>query len=169
MKFILDGMLGSLTRWLRMIGHDASYVNDARDRDLVAKATNERRILLTSDIALFRLATARGAEAYLVKGRTEAERLAGLASRFKLTLSVETAESRCPTCGSSLNATSKEQIKDKVPATTFNVFSEFWTCSNPSCGQIYWKGSHWENINAVLKEAKRIQKRNESANEDREK
>jgi len=140
-----------------MMGHDAVYLNDARDQDLVASAVRENRILLTSDVALYRFATARGADAYLVKGRTEAERLASLASRFKLDLSVNTAESRCPTCGSALSIASKEEVRGKVPATTFNVFDEFWTCSNLECGKVYWQGSHWENISAVLEKARKIQ------------
>jgi len=159
MRFVLDGMLGKLTRWLRMMGHDAIYLNDAKDQELVANAVKEKRILLTSDVALFRLAIARGAEAYLVKGRTEAERLASLAKRYKLDLSVNTAESRCPTCGSPLRVTTKEAVREKVPATTFNVFEEFWACSNPKCGKVYWQGSHWENIGAVQERAKEIMRR----------
>jgi len=159
MRFVLDGMLGKLTRWLRMMGHDAIYLNDAKDQDLVASAVKESRILLTSDVALYRFATARGADAYLVKGRTEAERLAGLANRFKIDLSVDTADSRCPACGSPLRMASKEEVRGKIPATTFNVFTEFWTCSNSECGKVYWQGSHWENINAVLEKARNIQRR----------
>lgn len=157
MKFVLDGMLGKLTRWLRMMGYDALYLNDAKDQDLVANAIQQKRILLTSDVALYRYATARGAEAFLVKGRTEAERLAGLADRFKFDLSVDTTQSRCPTCGAVLNTASKEEVKGKVPETTFNVFDEFWACSNPDCGKVYWRGSHWENISAVLEKARKIQ------------
>ena len=158
MRFVLDGMLGKLTRWLRMMGHDAIYLNDAKDRDLVTTATKENRILLTSDVALYRLATARGADVYLVKGRTEAERLASLARRFKLDLSVDTADSRCPVCGSSLNIIPKEKVKEKIPPATFNAFNEFWTCSNSECAKVYWKGSHWENIHAVLEKAEEIRR-----------
>jgi uncharacterized protein with PIN domain len=161
MRFILDGMLGKLTRWLRMMGHDALYLNDARDQDLVANAVRENRILLTSDVALYRLATARGADAYLVKGRTEAERLAALASRFRLDLTVDSADSRCPVCGSPLRVVSKEEVMGKIPAATFNAFNEFWICSNSECGKVYWQGSHWENINAVLEKAREIQRRRE--------
>jgi uncharacterized protein with PIN domain len=161
MRFVLDGMLGKLTRWLRMMGHDALYLNDTRDQDLATYAVKENRILLTSDVALYRLATARGADAYLVKGRTEAERLASLASRFKLDLSVDEAESRCPLCGSPLRIVSKEEVKERIPVATFNAFEEFWTCSNSECGKVYWQGSHWQNINAVFKKAREIQKRAE--------
>ena len=159
MRFVLDGMLGKLTRWLRMMGHDALYLNDTRDRDLVVNAVKENRILLTSDVALYRLAIARGADAYLVKGRTEAERLASLASRFKLDLSVHTTDSRCPVCGSSLKEVSKEEVREKIPAATFNAFNEFWSCSNSECAKVYWQGSHWENIHAVLEKAREIQRK----------
>jgi uncharacterized protein with PIN domain len=159
MRFVLDGMLGKLTRWLRMMGHDGLYLNDAKDRDLVTTAIKESRILLTSDVALYRLATARGADAYLVKGRTEAERLASLASRFKLDLSVDAADSRCPVCGSSLSMVPKEEVKQKVPPATFNAFDEFWTCSNSECAKVYWQGSHWENIHATLEKAQEIRRR----------
>jgi uncharacterized protein with PIN domain len=154
-------MLGKLTRWLRMMGQDAVYLNDAKDQDLVKKAIKEERVLLTSDVALYRYATARGVEAFLVKGRTEAERLGSLASRFRLNLEVDTTESRCPACGSLLEVASKDQVRERVPETTFNVFDEFWTCSNPQCGKVYWQGSHWENIGAVLEEARKIQNRTE--------
>ncbi len=159
MNFLVDGMLGKLTRWLRMMGHDAVYMNDAEDKDLVTTAAKENRILLTSDVALFRLATTRGTDAYLVKGRTEAERLAGVAGRFKFDLSVDTTQSRCPTCGSELKTASKEEVKGKVPETTFKVFNQFWACSNPDCGKVYWQGSHWENIGALLEKARKIQSR----------
>ena len=159
MRFVIDGMLGKLTRWLRIMGHDALYLNDAKDRDLVANAIRENRILLTSDVALYRLATARGADAYLVKGRTEAERLASLANRFKLDLSVNTADSRCPVCGSSLKEVSKKEVREEIPAATFNAFNEFWTCSNSECAKVYWQGSHWQNIHAVLVKAQEIQRK----------
>ena len=160
MRFVLDGMLGKLTRWLRMMGHDATYLNDTKDQELVAVALGENRVLLTSDVALYRFATARGANAYLVKEPIEAERLAGLASRFKLNLSVDAQDSRCPVCGAPLTKALKSEVREKIPAATFNAFDEFWNCSNPECGKVYWQGSHWENINAVLEKAKEIQKEN---------
>ena len=157
MRFVLDGMLGKLTRWLRMMGHDALYLNDAQDRDLLTRAIREDRILLTSDLALYRYAAAHGAETLLVKGRTEPERLANLADRFKFELSIDTTQSRCPACGSELEIVSKDEVKVKVPKTTFNVFNRFWACANQTCGKVYWQGSHWQNINAVLERARKIQ------------
>ena len=61
--------------------------------------------------------------------------------------------------GSSLKEVSKEEVKEKIPAATFNAFNEFWSCSNSECAKVYWQGSHWENIHAVLEKAKVIQRR----------
>ena len=35
MRFIADGMLGKLTRWLRMLGHDVTYYRALDDEKLV--------------------------------------------------------------------------------------------------------------------------------------
>ena len=45
MNFIVDGMLGKLARWLRMMGHDAKYSNVANDEELLATAKKENRML----------------------------------------------------------------------------------------------------------------------------
>ena len=60
MQFLLDGMLGKLTRWLRMLGYDAVYQNDSSDTDLLTAAKSKSLILLTSDEELYRTATFRG-------------------------------------------------------------------------------------------------------------
>ena len=46
LKFITDGMLGKLTRWLRLLGHDVEYANNTEDKELMAMAKKEERILL---------------------------------------------------------------------------------------------------------------------------
>ncbi|HKZ88424.1 MAG TPA: Mut7-C RNAse domain-containing protein [Candidatus Bathyarchaeia archaeon] len=46
MNFIIDSMLGKLTRWLRMMGHDAKYSTTLEDAELLVIAKNEPRVLL---------------------------------------------------------------------------------------------------------------------------
>jgi len=156
LKFIADGMVGRLARWLRLIGNDVVYSRDLTDSELIRRAITEARILLTSDVELYRRAVADGADSFLVKGGTEAERLARIAKRFRIDLNIDTATSRCPTCNATIRPIKKEQVKEKVPPSTYEVFNEFWECTNRDCGKIYWQGSHWKKIGEHLSKAERL-------------
>lgn len=153
MKFLIDGMLGKLARWLRLMGYDAKY-SISSDKALIAEAARENRVLLTSDVALYREATLKGVEAYLIKGKNEAERIAEVAKRFKLRINIDVNSSRCPLCGHPLLKIDKNFVKGKVPQRTFKAYEEFWVCQNKECEKIYWRGSHWKKINEVLLQAR---------------
>jgi uncharacterized protein with PIN domain len=150
-KFIADGMLGKLTRWLRMLGHDVKYSNELNDAELSVIAKKERRTLLTKDLELYQRAIAKGINAFYLEGRTEAERLSELAKRFKIPLVIDLKNSRCPRCNTKLRSTPKEKLAGKVEKNTFTYYDDFWEC--PKCGHIYWQGAHWGRIRATLEEA----------------
>jgi hypothetical protein len=139
-----------------LIGYETIYARNMTDEQLVRSALSEKYTLLTSDLGLYRLATAKGAETYLVKGRNEAERLAQLSRRFRFDLKIDTRKSRCPECGSKLRRVPKNTVESKVPPTTFKTFRNFWECSAADCRKTYWRGSHWKNIMEVLAEAGRL-------------
>jgi uncharacterized protein with PIN domain len=153
-KFIADGMLGKLTRWLRMLGQDVKYSNQSEDAELIAMAKKEYRILLTRDLELYQHAAAKGIDAFYVEGRTEAEKLAELAERFDFSLTIDQKRSRCPKCNTQIHATPKETLAGKVEKNTLTYYDEFWKC--PKCEKIYWQGAHWKRIRATLEEAKKI-------------
>lgn len=155
MEFILDGMLGRLTRWLRMIGCEASYYKGNSDSDLLRQAKENSLVLLTSDLQLYRTAIARHVECFLVEG-TETEQLASIAHRFNLELSIDTEKSRCPTCGSRIRPVKKEEIASRIPPATFKLYQSFWICTKTSCAKIYWQGSHWKRIEERLEDARLI-------------
>jgi uncharacterized protein len=117
LNFVLDGMLGKLARWMRMMGHDAQYSTALNDAELMAIARSEKRVLLTRDLALYQQATAKGIEAYYIEGNTEPERLANLSIRFRISLTIDLEKTRCPKCNTKLAVVSKEEIVDKVKKT----------------------------------------------------
>jgi uncharacterized protein with PIN domain len=153
-KFIADGMLGKLTRWLRMLGQDVAYSNQFDDAELIAMAENGHRILLTRDSELYQRSICKGIEAFYVEGRTEAEKLAELAACFGFPLTIDMKRSRCPRCNAKIRLTPKESLAGQVEKNTFIYYDEFWKCSN--CGRVYWQGAHWEGIRATLEEARKI-------------
>ena len=155
MKFIADGMLGKLTRWLRILGQDVKYSTQLEDAELIEIAEKEHRVLLTRDSELHQRATAKGIAAFYVEGRTEAEKLAELAGRFGFPLTINLERSRCPRCNARIRLTPKEELEGEVEKNTFTYYNEFWKCLG--CGRVYWQGAHWDGICATLEEAKKIE------------
>jgi uncharacterized protein with PIN domain len=152
MDFIVDGMLGKLARWLRILGHNVTYYRNFDDATLLVLAKTENRTLLTRDQKLYQKALKDGLNAFLVNSKNQEERLAILANKFDFKLEIDLSVSRCPKCNGSLVNISKDEVKDKVPDGTFKYYDEFWQCK--SCGKIYWKGAHWSRIQGALEAAK---------------
>jgi len=161
MRFVADGMLGKLTRWLRMLGHDVQYFNLLDDEELIKVAKSEQAILLTNDLRLYQKAAAEGVKAHLVEGKTEYERLAELARRYEFKLEIDISVSRCPRCNSGIKPVQKEEVIERIPESTSRFYHEFWQCQN--CGKIYWQGSHWKRIDQTLSQAKDILKKSKAS------
>jgi uncharacterized protein len=152
LKYILDGMLGNLARWLRMMGHDTLYSTRLGDAELLSIAKAEKRVLLTRDLVLYQQSIAKGIEAYYIEGTNGQQYLIELFKRFGIALTINLSESRCPKCNGKLAAISAEQASGKVEKNTMLHYNEFWQC--PDCSSVYWQGSHWTKIRQTLKEAK---------------
>jgi uncharacterized protein with PIN domain len=150
--FVLDGMLGKLARWLRMMGHDVKYANNMNDDELLAIAKTEKRVLLTRDLALYQQAISKGAKAYYMEGLTQPENLSELARRFSILLEIDLDQSRCPKCNTKIKSVPKEEIAGKVEKNTFIHYDSFWRC--PNCDAVYWQGGHWTTICKTFEEAK---------------
>jgi uncharacterized protein with PIN domain len=157
-KFVADGMLGSLSRWLRMMGHNVEYSTSFNDDKLLGLAKEEGRVLLTRDLELYKWSTTRGIDAFYVEGKYEADRLAAIAGRFGIGLEVDLRTSRCPLCNTTIQIAPKTCVADRVEKNTFAHYDEFWEC--PKCGKVYWQGAHWPKILATLEEAKTRLKNN---------
>lgn len=145
-------MLGKLSRWLRMLGHDVNYFRSADDKKLVEMAKQEKRVLLTRDRELVQRATGLGAESVLVEATEEADKLASLAERFGFKLYIDLRRSRCPKCNAELEAVAKEEVADEIPEATSSYYSKFWKCIG--CGKVYWRGAHWKKIEKTLEKAR---------------
>jgi uncharacterized protein len=154
MLFLADGMLGKLARWLRMLGQDVTYSVKLSDNELLMLAKSEQRALLTRDFELYKRAVCRGLDAYYVEGKTESERLAEISKRYGIKLAIDMDQAHCPVCNHKLQATTKEQLKEELQPGTYANYDKFWKC--PNCGQVYWQGAHWKQIQQTLQ---RTQKR----------
>lgn len=144
---VLDVMLGKLTTYLRMCGYDAAYALDRgveADTRLRALAREEGRVLLTRDIELAR----RTDGAILIEGRTSRTRLTELLEAgFTLTLD---EPSQCSACNGRLRRVAEnEETPSFAPSPSER---SVWRCRE--CDQPFWRGSHWDDVEATLEAAR---------------
>ncbi len=145
LRFVLDVHLGRLAAYLRMLGFDSLYRNDYADEELARISSEERRILLTRDRGLLkRGAVTRG---YSVRETTPRRQLAEVIGRFDLAGLVRPFE-RCIRCNGALERVPKELVAGQVPPRIADLHDEFLRCG--SCGQVYWKGSHYERMRRLI-------------------
>lgn len=141
-KFIVDHMLGSLARWLRMMGYDTVYDKSLDDAAIAKTAEAEGRVIITRDKELSEKPGAFLLDATELEGQLKA-----IANKYGLRFHDELI--RCSTCNGELVVLPKEEAKGKVPDGAHASNEKFWRCSR--CGKIYWKGSHWLGINERLR------------------
>jgi len=141
-RFIADHMLGSLARWLRMMGYDTVYDKNLDDPDIIKLARAESRFVITRDKEL-----AKEPGAILLESEDLDAQLRTVSEKHGLKHSDEFI--RCSACNGDLADLPKDQAKGVVPEGAFLGNEKFWKCSR--CGKVYWKGTHWNGIMARLK------------------
>jgi uncharacterized protein with PIN domain len=157
-SFIVDTMLGDLARWLRLLGYDTEYSSRLEDWEILKRAEEEGRIVVTMDKGLYSRARRRGLSSVLITSFGIAERLAELSLWVPVELEADPSRSRCPECNSPLvPVRDKSKLKGRVPPAALEAYEVFYVC--PRCGKVYWEGSHWRNIRRVLEEAREVRGR----------
>ena len=146
LRFLCDQNLGKLARWLRILGFDAAYMHrDSEDR--IDRAIADGRIVLTRKTSM----AGRRFVHVIVHDRVR-DQLLQLGAMFDLSCG-SAAFSRCSLCNTPLEQIRREDVEDLVPEYVHATRESFARC--PSCGHIYWKGTHYtracDRIKSVLK------------------
>ncbi len=148
-RFLLDGHLGRLARYLRMVGFDASWRRDAGDEELARTAGGEKRILLTRDRGLLkRRAVSHG---YFVREVDPERQLAEVVRRFDLFRLLDPFR-RCLPCNALLEAVREEEVAAAIPPEVRERHGAYRRC--PSCGRVYWAGSHRRRMERLIAEVR---------------
>jgi len=128
-RFVADHMLGSLARWLRMMGYDTVYDKSLDDKQLAELARAESRFLLTRDREL-----AKEPGALLLEQDDLDSQLKVAGEKFGLKYNESLI--RCSTCNGDLVQLPKEEAKSAVPEGAYAGNDRFWKCSR--CGKVFW-------------------------------
>jgi uncharacterized protein len=137
-------MLGTLAKWLRILGYDTLFDASLNDHQLVRLARAENRVLLTRDRELARR---RGLHTLLVTSEHLDDQVRQVLA--DLSLVADSAFSRCPVCNLPLEAVDLETAQELVPAYVVQTHDSFSRC--PACERIYWRGTHWQRMDDHLK------------------
>ena len=148
LRFLADANVGRLARWLRAYGYDAAYAPHVDDRQLIAQALAEGRLLLTRDAGLMqRRVVVRGTvRALLLVSDRVTEQLAQVV--VELGLAGDRRLSRCLECNVELEPRPKAEVSERLPPHVRATQTRFSEC--PNCSRVYWPGTHWERMNARL-------------------
>lgn len=148
-KFILDVHLGTLARYLRMLGFDTNYRNDFEDEEIVKISLKEKRAILTRDVGILkRSEVTRG---YWVRNTGPVKQVEEVVKRFDLKNQIQEF-SRCVECNSILEKIEKGKIINRLPQKVKAAHNIFLYCKN--CDKIYWRGSHYESMKTLLERLK---------------
>ncbi len=152
MRLVIDSMLGSLARWLRILGYDTIYYRNVEDWLLINIAKKEDRVLITRDLSLYRRALSKGVKSVYIDAFDDvADALAILSIRLGIDLTFKESKTRCPKCNTELMLVPKAEVLHLIPKNVALNHDKFWRC--PKCNKVYWQGAHWKTIDDVLKRA----------------
>jgi uncharacterized protein with PIN domain len=151
-RFVLDGHLGRLSGYLRLLGFDVLYDNTWSDHELAAVSSAEQRILLTRDVGLLKHGSV--THGYLVRAVDPREQLVEVVRRFHLSGQLAPF-TRCMPCNGLLEPVEKAEVVGRLQPGTGDRFDEYWICTD--CERLYWRGSHHERLERIVEEARRVE------------
>lgn len=146
MRLLCDEMLARLGRWLRAAGYDTLIARPGSDDlRLLDMATADGRILLTRDRGLAAHAGGERRVVVLASDGVEAQ-AKELARRLAIDW-LSRPFTRCVVDNAPLREAAGREA-EAAPAQARALGGQFFAC--PSCGRLYWEGSHHRRMRARL-------------------
>lgn len=149
-RFVLDTHLGRLASYLRMMGFDTLYRNDYPDDELAEVSHNENRILLTRDIGVLKRSLV--IYGHYIRALKPQKRIVEVVRKYRL-WEQATPFQHCMACNGLLMVVDKADIIAQLPPNTAKYYEQFHQCQ--ACQKVYWRGSHYEKMQALLDEIMR--------------
>lgn len=147
-RFVADAHLGGLAHLLRMAGFDTLYDNHFLDGEIATIAARDGRIVLTRDRELLKRREI--THGCYVRALKSPQQLREIFDRLDLARSVRPF-TLCLYCNTPLRAIDKALVQERIPPAVRVLHTHFSTCE--ACQRVYWKGSHWRRMRALLDDA----------------
>jgi len=153
MLFLVDAMLGNIAKKLRLLGFDSEYFSDIDDSELIKKAKNENRMIISKDHYLINKAKKNEISFIYITKENEIDQFLEILEITHLQLTEISGDAaRCTKCNSTTSQISKLKIGNKIPQEVLEFNDKFWKCDG--CDQIYWEGTHIKNLQKFINKIK---------------
>lgn len=142
-------MLGRLSKWLRIMGMNCTYIRAGDDEQIVEKALEEGRILLSRDTRM--LSRKRLGEHLFVKSDHLERQLIQVLSAYRID-PIENAFRRCVRCNTRLEQATPDEAGDRVPYFVRQTQNQLAYC--PACDRYFWGATHKSKMLRRLEQIK---------------
>ncbi|MFC1891510.1 Mut7-C RNAse domain-containing protein [Thermodesulfobacteriota bacterium] len=144
-RFVADGMLGRLAKWLRILGYDTHY-QPFYQEPVMNQYIKEGRLLLSRHRSI----TEHYSKSFLIKADTVKNQLYEMRNSKFIKSARSMWLTRCLICNLPLQKATPETARDIIPEYVFNQnHKDFRFCG--SCKRYFWPGSHRDRILNQLK------------------
>ncbi len=157
-RFVADVHLGSLARYLRLLGFDTIWERDLADEAIIEIARDEQRIILTRDKGI--LKNGRVTHGYWLRNTGPLRQLDEVIRAIDLARDIE-PYTRCLECNGEIQSVERSAVVHSVPLQVFLVHRDFKQCRH--CHRVYWKGSHLRRLDKIIERARDAVDANTSA------
>jgi uncharacterized protein len=144
-RFVLDGHLGRLAAYLRMLGFDVQWQSQPTDADLARISADERRILLTRDLGL--LKRSQVTHGLFVRATAPEDQLGEIVERLHLQRLAQPF-TRCLSCNAALEHVELATVEGELPPRVRERVREVRRCAG--CGKLYWAGTHHDRMSELI-------------------
>lgn len=154
--FLADAMVADLARWLRILGEDCLWAPpDWDDDQVLLTAREDNRVVVSRDDQLVQRAKSMGLESVRVpQGPTE-RALIVVYQRTGSSPVTHRLATRCSLCNGWLEKVDAEEAvrrsrsagRDPPLDEVLERHERFWCCT--VCVQVFWRGTHWKEIQRV--------------------
>jgi len=122
-NFILDVHLGKLAKKLRLLGFDTIYSNTYSDMEIVQRALDENRIILTRDRGLLKIKNV--IHGYWIRSQNPDIQIEEIIKGFNLYPWIKPFF-RCMECNGVIRKVQKEKIIDRLQYRTKKYYNDFY-------------------------------------------
>ncbi len=148
-RFIADVHLGTLARYLRLLGFDTTWERDLSDETIIRMALDERRIILTRDKGIPK--DGRVTHACWLRSTEPLQQLDEVVRAIDLAGDIN-PYTRCMECNGELHLVNRSAVARSVPLQVYILHREFRQCRR--CFRVYWRGSHLKRLDRIIGRAR---------------